>query len=121
MVRTWSRWLIVFCGLDRVTFPGTEIKSVGDSASLRSTLPDGWSMYDPCDLMTVAFSRGVAEVRDPYVARVVDDGATLVGRSWMAMALSCRQPAWRPRVDTASSIACGRGRRIGVEGSVPSS
>jgi predicted GNAT family acetyltransferase len=62
-----------------LTWPGTEIKALGDSAALRSALPDDWSMYDPCDLMTATFKHGGAAVHEPYVARIVEDGATLVG------------------------------------------
>jgi GNAT superfamily N-acetyltransferase len=62
-----------------LTVAGTEIKVVGDTASLRSVLPDEWSMDEPCDLMTVAFIPGVIAVRTPYVADVVEDGTTLVG------------------------------------------
>lgn len=62
-----------------LTLPGMEIKTLGDSAALRSVLPDDWSMYDPCDRMTAAFTHGAAEVHVPYVARIVEDGATLVG------------------------------------------
>jgi hypothetical protein len=60
--------------------PGTEIKTVGDTASLRATLPGDWAMHDPCHVMTVPLARGIAEVPAPYVAQIIDEGAVLVGR-----------------------------------------
>jgi GNAT superfamily N-acetyltransferase len=78
VLHTFDRQRVAALGRE-LTLPGTEIKTLGDSAALRSALPNGWSMYDPCDLMTAAFSHGVAEVEVPYVARIVEDGATLVG------------------------------------------
>jgi GNAT superfamily N-acetyltransferase len=63
----------------RLTSPGTEVKIVAGTASLRATLPDSWSMHDPCHVMTGPFTRGPAEVPAPYVARIIDDGVALVG------------------------------------------
>jgi GNAT superfamily N-acetyltransferase len=71
------------CGLAELgrelVAPGTEIKVVGATASLRAALPDDWSMYPPNNLMTVAFTRATAEVRAPYSARIDTDGAVIAG------------------------------------------
>ena len=78
VLHTFDRQRVAALGRE-LTLRGTEIKTLGHSAALRSALSDDWSMYDPCGLMTVEFTRGVAEARVPYVARIVEDGATLVG------------------------------------------
>ena len=62
-----------------LTVPGTEIKIAGAAACLRRALSPEWSMYDPHHLMTVAFTRGGAEVPPSYTARIARDGAALLG------------------------------------------
>ena len=61
-----------------VTAPGTEIKIVGATAGLRAALTGDWTMYDPGHLMTVAFTRGVAQVPPSCTARIVEDGGALL-------------------------------------------
>jgi GNAT superfamily N-acetyltransferase len=82
-----------------LTVPGTEIKLAGAAARLRAALPDGWTMYDPHHLMTVAFTRGVVDVPVSCTARVGYDGAALLG--------SIRDGAGAV-VSSARLAACGR-------------
>lgn len=72
----WQR--VAFLGRE-LTAPGTEIKIVGAAACLRKALKNDWTMYDPHHLMTAAFTRGVAEVPPSCTARIVNDGAALLG------------------------------------------
>ena len=62
-----------------VTAPGTEIKMVGATADLRKALTGDWTMYAPGQLMTVSFTRGVAEVPSWCTAQIVADGGALLG------------------------------------------
>lgn len=59
--------------------PGTEIKIVGATRTLRETLQSHWTMYDEHQLMTVSFTRGVAQTPPSCTARIVDDGGALLG------------------------------------------
>jgi len=72
----WQR--AAFLGRE-LTTPGTEIKIVGTADSLRESLTNGWTMYDVHHLMTIAFTRGVAEPPPSCTARIVNDGAALLG------------------------------------------
>ena len=54
-----------------LTIPGTEIKIVGATGSLREALKSGWTMYDEHHLMTVTFTRGVAETPPSCTAKIV--------------------------------------------------
>ncbi|RLP82513.1 hypothetical protein EAD89_28500 [Micromonospora sp. BL4] len=62
-----------------LTTTGTEIKVVGAADSLREALKIGWTMHDVHHLMTVAFTHGVAETPPSCTARIVNDGAALLG------------------------------------------
>ena len=72
----WQRAAVL--GRELIT-PGTEIKIVGAAESLQEALKSGWTMYDMHHLMTVAFTRGVAETPPSCTARIVRDGAALLG------------------------------------------
>ena len=78
VLHAYDRRRLALLGRDLIA-PGAEIKILGNTAALRAALPEDWSMYEPCHLMTVAFTHSRAEVPVPYAARIVVDGAALVG------------------------------------------
>jgi GNAT superfamily N-acetyltransferase len=62
-----------------LTEPGTDIKIVGPTRELRAALPDGWTMYPPCTLMTTAFTHRDVVLPQPYTSRIKHDGCALLG------------------------------------------
>ncbi len=77
VLHTYNTQRLVQLGRE-LTHPGTEIKIVGSTASLRAALPDEWSMYPPNHLMTAAFVQGVVELPAPYTHKIVVDGAVTI-------------------------------------------
>jgi hypothetical protein len=78
VLHTYNQQGLALLGRD-LTAVGTEIKIIGDTASLRAALPEDWSIYARHDVMTVTLTRGAAEAPFPYATRIVADGAALIG------------------------------------------
>ena len=78
VLHTYDQAMLAHLG-QGLTAPGTEIKIVGDTGTLRTALPDEWTMYPPCDLMSSAFTYREVDLPAPYTARIVKDGGALLG------------------------------------------